>query len=116
MHELSLCDDLLGQVIAIAADNKAQAVASITVQCGPLSGVEPLLLDSAFAMVKVGTIAEQAELIIQSAPVIVQCQRCGEQSEASANHLICTACNSPDTLLISGNQLILASIGLDCAV
>jgi Zn finger protein HypA/HybF involved in hydrogenase expression len=52
VHELSLCDDLLSLVVAIAAQHCAQSVESITVQIGALSGVEPILLESAFALIK----------------------------------------------------------------
>ena len=114
MHELSLCDDLLGQVTAIATQNNAKSVESITVQIGALSGVEPILLESAFALIRVGTIAEQAELIMQTSPVIVLCQTCGSQSETVANRLLCNACQSHETSLISGNELILASVALNC--
>ncbi len=115
MHELSLCDDLLGQVVAIAAQSNAQSVESITVQIGALSGVEPMLLDSAFTMIKAGTMAEQAELILQTSPVIVLCQICGAQSEVAANRLLCNACQSHETTLLSGDELILASVALNCA-
>ena len=115
MHELSLCDDLLGQVVAIAAKNNARSVESITVQIGALSGVEPMLLDSAFSMIKVGTVAEQAELILQTSPVIVLCRSCGTQSEVPANRLLCNACQSHETTLLSGDELILASVALNCA-
>ena len=115
MHELSLCDDLLGQVVAIAVQNNARSVESITVQIGALSGVEPLLLDSAFSMIKVGTVAEDAELILQTSPVIVHCQICGAESEVAANRLLCNACQSHETTLLSGDELILASVALNCA-
>ena len=115
VHELSLCDDLISQVIAIAAQHNAESVESITVQIGALSGVEPLLLESAFALIKVGTLAEKAELILQTAPVIVLCSQCGTQSEVAANRLLCSACGSHETTLISGDELILASVALNCS-
>lgn len=114
MHELSLCDDLLGQVIAIAAQHKAQSVASITVRIGTLAGVEPLLLDSAFNLIKAGTVAEHAELILETSQVTVLCRDCGAQSEATANCLLCNVCQSHETTLLSGDELILASVALNC--
>ena len=114
MHELSLCDDLLSQVVAIAVKNNAQSVESITVQIGALSGVEPMLLDSAFTMIKVGTVAEHARLIMQTEPVIVLCRTCGARSEVAANRLLCNACQSHETTLVSGDELILASVALNC--
>jgi hydrogenase nickel incorporation protein HypA/HybF len=115
VHELSLCDDLLGQVVAIAKQHNAQSVESITVQIGALSGVEPLLLDSAFSMIKVGTVAEHAQLILQTEPVIVLCRECGARSEVAANRLLCNTCQSHETTLVSGDELILASVALNCA-
>ena len=112
MHELSLCDDLLDQVVAIARQHHAQSVESITVHIGALSGVEPSLLDTAFTLIKAGTVAEQAQLILQTTPVIVSCHHCGIQSETVANRLLCPACHSADTDLISGDELILASVAL----
>jgi len=115
VHELSLCDDLLSQVVTIAAQNNAQSVESITVQIGELSGVEPILLESAFDLIKVGSIAEQAQLIIQSSPVTVFCRECGAESEVPVNKLLCYACQSHETDVIKGNELILASVALNCA-
>ena len=115
MHELSLCDDLLGQVVAIAEQHNAQSVESITVQIGALAGVEPILLESAFSLIKLGSIAEQAELIMQTSPVIVLCRNCGIQSEVVANCLLCNTCQSHETTLINGDELILASVALNCA-
>lgn len=115
MHEFSLCHDLLNQVMTIAAQNKAQSVDSITVQMGALSGVEPALLENAFSLVKLGTIAEEAVLILQETPVTVLCRHCEAESEASANNLQCKACRSHETILLSGNELLLASVALNCA-
>ena len=114
MHELSLCDDLLSQVVAIVAQHKAQSVESITVQIGALAGVEPILLESAFALIKAGTVAEQAHLIMQTSPVTVLCRTCGTQSEVAANRLLCKACQSHETTLLSGDELILTSVALNC--
>jgi len=113
MHELSLCDDLMSQVLALAEQHKAQAVDSITVKIGALSGVEPMLLESAFAISRVGTIAEAAQLILEPVPVRVHCDSCGVEAEAHANRLICPGCRSPDTRLLSGDELILARVELD---
>jgi urease accessory protein len=51
--------------VAIAAQHKAQPVESSAVQFGALSDLEPILLESAFALIKAGTVAEQAQLIMQ---------------------------------------------------
>ena len=44
MHELSLCADLMDQVMTIAKTHNAEKVVRIIVRIGPLSGIEPMLL------------------------------------------------------------------------
>ncbi len=112
MHELSLCEDLLEQVLNIAKKNHAEYVESITLNIGPLAGIEPLLLENAFSILKVSTLAENAELIIESSPVIIVCNDCNQQSTVSVNYLICNLCQSNNSQLISGNELILANLAL----
>ncbi|HUL13793.1 MAG TPA: hydrogenase maturation nickel metallochaperone HypA [Methylococcaceae bacterium] len=112
MHELSLCEDLLEQVLAIAREHRAQKVAGITVRIGPLSGIEPLLLESAFSIGRVGTLAAQAELIMERQPVRVLCGSCGAETEAGVSRLLCGICGGNDTKLLSGDELILASVEL----
>jgi hydrogenase nickel incorporation protein HypA/HybF len=41
MHELSLCEDLMDQVMTIAKAHHAEKVIRIIVRIGPLSGIEP---------------------------------------------------------------------------
>ena len=112
MHELSLCENLLDQVIKIAQQHQAKNIESITLNLGPLAGVEPLLLDNAFKILKIDTVVANAQLIINSTPIIIKCQQCGEQSSATNNYLVCPSCQSNDTQLISGDELTLASVAL----
>jgi hydrogenase nickel incorporation protein HypA/HybF len=113
VHELSLCQDLLDQVQAIAQTHQAEKVVCITVRIGPLSGVEPKLLASAFSMGCVGTIAEQAELLLETQSIRVMCNVCMLESEATVSNLICRHCGDYDTQLLSGDELILARVELE---
>jgi hydrogenase nickel incorporation protein HypA/HybF len=112
VHELSLCADLLGQVEALAARHGAQSVAAITVRIGVLSGVEPLLLETAFSIARTGTVAENAALLTEITPPRIVCADCGVESEASPSHLRCPACQSGKVRLIQGEELILARVEL----
>ena len=113
MHELSVCQSLLAQVDAIALQQQASRVTCITLQIGPLSGVEPALLQQAFTLARAGGVASQAALVIESLPIRVQCERCGQQSEATPNRLLCGHCGDYHTRLISGDEMLLASVELD---
>jgi hydrogenase nickel incorporation protein HypA/HybF len=113
MHELSVCQGMLRQVGAIAADHEARAVTGITVRIGRLSGVEPELLAQAFPIASAGTVADGADLIIETLPVRVHCETCGEDSDAAINRLLCGSCGDYHTRLISGDELLLASVEMD---
>lgn len=114
MHELSVCQSLLGQIEAVALENRATAVHRVTLQIGPLSGVEPQLLQQAFPIAMAGSIAESAVLDIERLPIRLECRQCGAESEAaSANKLVCGQCGHWQTRLLSGDEMLLASLELD---
>jgi hydrogenase nickel incorporation protein HypA/HybF len=112
MHELAVCQATLDQVTRIAAERGAIAVERIIVRLGPLSGVEPELLAQAFPLARAGTLAAAAELVIERLPIRVVCERCGAESEAAPNRLVCGACGDWHTRLVSGDEMLLASVDL----
>ena len=115
MHELAICQAMLAQVEAIAQEHKAHRVISITLGMGPLSGVEESLLQHAYPVAVAGSVAEGAELVIRLTPIKIRCRSCGEESDATANHLVCSYCGDWQTELISGDELLLISVELDKA-
>lgn len=112
MHELSICQALLDQVERIAVEHGASAVERILLRVGPLAGVEGSLLRHAFPLVAAGTVAENAELVIEAAPVRVACNDCGAETDATPNRLLCGDCGSYKTRLVSGDELLLANLEL----
>lgn len=112
MHELSVCQSLLDQVARIAADHGANRVERILLRIGPLSGVEAPLLRNAYPIAAAGTIAEEAVLDIEPAPVRVHCVTCGAETDATPNRLLCGACGDWHTRLVSGDEMLLASLEL----
>lgn len=112
MHELSVCQALIAQVADIAAAHGARGVKTVRLQIGPLSGVEAALLEHAYPLASAGSVSESAQLIVERLPVRVRCQDCGAESEATVNRLLCDACGSYRTQLISGDEMLLASVEL----
>ena len=110
MHELSVCLALLDQVQTIAKEQGASRVERILLRLGPLSGVEAALLANAYPLAAAGTIAEHALLEIEPAPVRVHCRECGAETDATPNRLICGECGDFRTNLVSGDELLLASL------
>ncbi len=113
MHELSICQALIDRVISIANEQNAKQVFSVRVAVGPLSGVEPQLLEQAYPIAAAGSIAESAELKLEILPVRVHCPSCSKESDALPNRLICGNCSDWQVTLVSGDELMLQGIELE---
>ncbi len=112
MHELSVCVALMQQVERVAREHRATRVDRILLRIGPLSGVEAPLLQNAFPVASAGTLAENAELEIESIPVRVRCTSCEAETEAAPNRLVCGACGDWRTRVVSGEEMLLARLEL----
>lgn len=113
MHELSLCQALLDQASQIAVQHGANTIISITVQVGPLSGVEPRLLARAFEIARGGTLASQAALTVKASEILAKCTACAARTSPPANRLRCASCGDFRVTIIDGQELVLASLELD---
>ena len=112
MHELSVCQAIVTQVEQIALQHQAE-VFSITLRIGPLSGVEASLIEQAYPLAVAGTALSAARLIIDSLPVRVRCLSCHEETVAAPNRMLCARCGDWHTELVSGDELLLASVELN---
>ena len=115
MHELAVCQALIEQVQRVARDRSARRVLSITVSVGPLSGVEPKLLEHAYPLAAAGTVAEQATLIVETVPVTVECRTCHAQTEAAPNRLLCGSCGDWQVKVIGGEEMMLQRVEIETA-
>jgi hydrogenase nickel incorporation protein HypA/HybF len=110
MHELAVCGALIEQVERVAREQQARSVELIGIAIGPLSGVEPQLLEQAYPLAAAGTLAEGATLQVENMPVHVHCEACGRDSDAEANRLVCAHCGNWRTSLLSGDELLLTRV------
>ena len=113
MHELAVCQSLLDQVQQIARQHHAVTVDTIYLQVGPLSGVVPELLQSAFPIASAETIASHATLVIHALPIRVRCKQCQTETEATPNKLVCGNCGHWQTEMLSGDELLLERVELN---
>ncbi|MDX2419018.1 MAG: hydrogenase maturation nickel metallochaperone HypA [Xanthomonadales bacterium] len=107
MHEMSICQALMDQVERIASEQGASRVDKIVLSIGPLSGVEPELLSRAYEVSRAGTVAESAELEIETGPIVVECRSCGASGEAGVSRLVCASCGDWQVNLTQGDELLL---------
>jgi hydrogenase nickel incorporation protein HypA/HybF len=113
MHELSLIASLFDTIVEKAADHNTREVTLVTIKVGPLSGVVPELLESAFDMYKKGTIAERARLVVEPLPFVVRCRACAAETSRDALIASCPACGSTDYAIIQGTEVYLDKLELE---
>jgi hydrogenase nickel incorporation protein HypA/HybF len=109
MHELAICQALVVMVNDIAAAQAALPQV-VTVQIGPLAGVEPGLLARAYPLAAAGSPAASARLEIAHVALRVRCKICEAVSEAIVNQQLCALCGAWQTKVISGDELLLKRV------
>ena len=87
MHELAVAQALVDQVDAVIDQHQASSATAIRVRIGPLAGVVPELLASAFPLAASGRRMQHAALEFAHAPIRVHCQRCGAETDAASRSL-----------------------------
>lgn len=104
---------MVEQIEVIAKAEIARRIESVTVLIGAYSGVEPDAFEFAFPFAAENTLAEKAELIIQTVPVRIECSKCRAISEPEPTWLVCGKCGSTDIALIGGREFMIQSVELE---
>lgn len=112
MHELSLARSLLAQSSELAATHGG-ALRRVRVQVGPLSGVEPALMVSAWERSVAAANLSGAMLEIEEVPLVAHCRRCEESFQPVGFSFRCPACGGASTEAVSGDGVVLHSIVID---
>ena len=110
MHEFSLVRTWLQQVDRVVADHGGRAAVAVCVEVGPLSGVEPLLVKSAFEQLSDTSSARGATLSIDEVPLTAKCSACDSEFEVIDFRFACPACGSGETQTIRGDAFRLMSV------
>jgi len=110
MHEESLIRSLLNQVGELAVRHAALQVTCVEVEIGLLSGVEPLLLESAFERLRSETCCHNSTLQIQQIGLEVCCRDCGVTSMLERLVFQCPHCLSDSIRITKGDQIRLLNV------
>ncbi len=108
MHEASLVRSLLNQVTDLARQHGGGSVTEIRVEIGPLAGVEPLLVRSAFEQLVCGTELDDATLVIDEVPLVARCETCGEFA-VDGFRFRCPGCDASRVTVVRGDEFRIAS-------
>lgn len=107
MHELSIVTELVKLCEDNLRKNNATKVLKLELKIGRLSGIEAHYLQSCFDVFKVGTVCEDAELLIHIQNILVHCKECGFDGELNENNFICPKCDSNNLDVNDGEDMYL---------
>jgi hydrogenase nickel incorporation protein HypA/HybF len=110
VHELAIAQNVLEVVLQEASRHGLARVNSIRIQVGALAAVVPDALSFCFEMISQHSVAAGARLDIETIPVVVRCHRCNENFTIEDHIFVCPECREPAIDLVSGRELLVASI------
>lgn len=112
MHEVGIMQNTLDIAIAQAKQNGAATIDCLTLKIGQLSGVIPEALEFAFEVLIKGTIAENAQLEIETIPVVCYCRHCDRLFQPEVYIYQCPRCQKISSDIVRGKELDLVSVAV----
>ena len=113
MHEWSLACELVRQAEQEASSRGAAKVLSVTARVGLLTGVVPELLNRSYEMARMGTLLEDAPLVVESQLVRARCPSCGATNTFQEFGLVCPGCGTLGLEVLEGDEIVLKRMDLE---
>jgi hydrogenase nickel incorporation protein HypA/HybF len=107
MHELALCQAIVDTVERHADGRRVERV---DVRIGHFRQVVPESLQFSWELLTEGTDLEGCRLVIEHVPAVVECRACGATTTLTMPIFVCGSCEGTDVALVSGEELLVASI------
>ena len=106
MHEASIAISLIKTISDLCQQEGYNSIESVRLKVGKAAGIFPDALLFAFDMAKAGTVANQAELIIEYVLLGGFCRECGSQFESKERYIYsCPDCKSGTIKITRGDEL-----------
>lgn len=107
MHELGIAASVV-EIVCRHAEGRR--VTRVELKVGHLRQIVPATLAFNFELVAQGTVAEGAELDLESIPALGLCADCGTETELHAFPFQCAQCAGFDLRIVAGEELQVESI------
>ncbi|MBE6470729.1 MAG: hydrogenase maturation nickel metallochaperone HypA [Coriobacteriaceae bacterium] len=106
MHELGIVFHMVDLLERVGKENELTRIQRVVLDLGEVSGVlEDQLQDCwKWASAK-HDLLNGAELAVNRIPAVTVCNACGRTYGTVAHGRICPHCESPDTVLLRGNEM-----------
>ncbi|MCK9240001.1 hydrogenase maturation nickel metallochaperone HypA [Desulfocurvus sp.] len=113
MHETAIVAGLLRIVEEEASRHDVARVTRVRLQVGLLAAVEERTLTGCFAICAEGTVAEGAQLVVETVPLRCRCRACGRRMELERRVFLCPDCGAMELELFGGNELVIAALEVE---
>ena len=113
MHEVGIMQSVLEIAEGQARKSGATRILEVRMRVGRMTGVVPESLDHAFAVLREGTLAEGAALVVEYVPGACWCATCRREFEAEGMLGECPACGTPSFEIRRGRELDVLSLEVD---
>jgi hydrogenase nickel incorporation protein HypA/HybF len=113
MHEMAICESLLGVLESEAARHNYNRVRMVRLEVGSLAGVEPEALLFSFDVVTRGSLAEGAALEIVETRPEAWCLNCSHAVAVQQRFDACPDCGGYQLQLSGGDELKIKELEVD---
>ncbi len=114
MHELSIALGILDVASEEVRRRGCGRVMAIHVRIGPLSGIVPAALRSAYELAREGSEMPSADLVVEEISLEAFCPRCAAScTPVSASDLCCPSCGSPTPKVTRGTELEVTALEVE---
>lgn len=110
MHEVSLMQSAIALAVEQTKSQGLSKIHRIDLNVGELSGVVPEALEFAFDVVSAGTLAEGAQLHLETVPILCYCRHCRREFYPLSWIYKCPYCNRLSSDIREGKDLELVSL------
>ncbi len=110
MHERSLVKSLIGQIVEEMHSRGIERIVAVQFQVGEFSGVEPALVELAFAEEAAQTWDAAVRLNLEVVPLTATCRACGAAFRVEQFRFVCPDCGGGDVEVTAGEELRLVSL------
>lgn len=111
MHEMAATESLIRQIKSVMRENQVTEVKSVHVCVGAFSGFMKESLEFCFSVLREGTGLEKTALVIDTEPLELLCEECGETSSPNEVMFVtCAACHSTKVKILRGNSFTITGM------
>ncbi len=110
MHELGIAENILGIVESVARENGLRTVQTVSLEIGPLSGVDAESLRFALDALSPGTLLEGTRIDIAQPPLELACRGCGSVYQPQPEDMRCPHCGEASFDTRRGREMLITQV------